>query len=70
MHLVREETNIVLNPILTYLSFGVIDHDVVRLDVSVNDSGCMAEVESFEQLVHVEPNVVVRECGIENLPTK
>ena len=43
----------------------MIDHNVMRLDVSVHDAFAVAEVQRLEQLVDVEPNVEVVELGVE-----
>ena len=50
-----------------HLSLDRVYHDVVWFDISMNDAAGVAEVESLEQLVHVEPHVVVRESGIQYL---
>lgn len=47
-----------------YLSFLVINHDIVRLDISVHDAFAVAEVQGFEQLVYVVSHIVVLEFGI------
>ena len=39
----------------------VIDHHVVRLDVAVHDAQAVAVVQRLQQLVQVEPDVVVWE---------
>ena len=39
----------------------VIYHHIVRLDVPVHDAQAVAVVERLQQLVQVEPDVVVRE---------
>lgn len=43
----------------------MIDHNVMRLDVSVHDSLAVAKVQSLQQLVNVEPNIEIVEFGIE-----
>ena len=48
-----------------YFSVLMIDHNVMRLDVSVHDAFAVAEVQRLEQLVDVEPNVEVVELGVE-----
>lgn len=48
-----------------YLSVLVVDHDVVRLHISVHDALAVAEVESLEQLEDVEADVEVGELGVE-----
>ena len=49
------------------LLFGVVDDDVVRLNIAVHHSGRVAEVEGDEQLVDVEAHVAVRERRVEDL---
>mmetsp|Transcript_9963 Transcript_9963/g.25272 ORF Transcript_9963/g.25272 Transcript_9963/m.25272 type:complete len:276 (-) Transcript_9963:2362-3189(-) len=44
----------------------VVDHDVVRLDVSVNDSLAVAVVERLEEFEDVEPYVKVTERGVQD----
>ena len=48
------------------LALLVVDHHVVRLDVAVHDPSRVAEVESFEQLEDVEPDVVVAKFGVQD----
>jgi hypothetical protein len=43
----------------------VVNHDVVRLDITVHDALAVAEVESLEQLEDVVAHVVVLELGVE-----
>lgn len=43
----------------------MIDHNVVRLDITMHDAFAVAEVESLEELVYVEANVVVLELGVQ-----
>ena len=43
----------------------MIDHDVVRLDITVHDAFAVAEVKGLEQLEDVVPYVVVLELGVE-----
>ena len=43
----------------------VIDHDIVRLHVSVHDSHAMAIIQCFEEFVEVIPDIVVRQCLIQ-----
>jgi hypothetical protein len=45
----------------------VVDHDVVRLDVAVHDTLRVAEIECFEELVHIVPDIKVGEFGVERL---
>ena len=47
------------------LSLLVIDHNVVRLDVSVHDALGMTEVERLEEFENVVPDVVVDETWVE-----
>ena len=47
------------------LTIGMVDHDVVRLDISVHDTLRVAEIERFENLKHVEANVEVIEALIQ-----
>jgi hypothetical protein len=51
----------------TYLSLFVIYHDVVGLDISVHDTLGMTEIQSFEQLEDVVPNVEVGKFGVKGL---
>jgi hypothetical protein len=43
----------------------VIDHDIVRLHVSVHDSHAMAIIQCFEEFVEVIPDIIVRQCLIQ-----
>lgn len=43
----------------------MIDHNVMRLDITVHDAFAVAEVQGFEQLEDVVPYVVVLELGVE-----
>ena len=45
----------------------VIDHDVVRFDVSVHDAHTVAVVEGPQQLVQVVANVVVCQLLVQSL---
>lgn len=47
------------------LSLLVIDHNVVRLDISVHDAFGVAEIESLEQFKDVVPDIVVDEAWIQ-----
>lgn len=49
------------------LAFGVVDEDVERLDVAVDDALRMAKVERLEEFVHVVAAVVVGERRVELL---
>ena len=40
----------------------VVNHDVARLDIPVHDAFGVRIVKSFEQLIHVEADVGVREA--------
>lgn len=48
----------------TYLSVLMIDHNVMRLDVSVHDALAVAVIKSLEQLKDVVPNINVVELGV------
>lgn len=52
---------------LAYFSVFVIDHHIVWLHVSMHDSHAVAIVETLQQLVQIETNVVIRESLIELL---
>lgn len=43
----------------------MIDHNVMRLDITVHDSFAVAEVQSLEQLEDVVSYVVVLELGVQ-----
>lgn len=45
----------------------MIYHDVVGLDISVHDALGVAEIQRFEQLEDVVPDVKVGEFGVESL---
>jgi hypothetical protein len=47
------------------LSFLVVDHNVVRLDISMHDSLAVAEVECLEQLKDVISDIVVDESRVQ-----
>lgn len=51
----------------SHLSLLMVNHYVVRFDISVHDTPRMAKVEGLEQLVDVIPYVVVGEAGVEYL---
>jgi hypothetical protein len=42
----------------------MIDHNVMRLNISVHDAFAVAEVEGLEELKYVVPHVVVLELGV------
>ena len=44
------------------LAVGVVDHDVVRLDISMHDALAVAEIEGLEDLIHIEANVEIVEA--------
>lgn len=50
---------------LRYLSVLMVDHNVMRFDVSVHDSLAVAVVQSLEQLQDVESHVKVVELGVQ-----
>ena len=52
------------------LALLVVDHDVVRLDVSVHDAVRVAVVQGLEELENVIANVVVGEGGVEYLEVR
>jgi hypothetical protein len=43
----------------------MIDHNVMRFDVSVHDAFAVTEVQRFQQLIDVESDVVIHESGIQ-----
>jgi len=43
----------------------MIDHNVMRLNITVHDAFAVAEVEGLEELEDVIPYVVVLELGVE-----
>ena len=43
----------------------VVDHDIVRLNVSVHDSHAMAIIQCFKEFVEVIPDVVVGQSLIQ-----
>ena len=47
------------------LTIGMVDHDVMRLDIAVHNALRVAEIERFENLKHVEANVEVIEALIQ-----
>ena len=47
------------------LTVGVVNHDVVRLDITVHDSLGVTVVKSFENLIHVEANVKIIEALVQ-----
>lgn len=49
------------------LAAGVVDHDVVRLDVPVHDALRVAVVQRHADLVHVVAHVKVRQRGVQHL---
>ena len=48
-----------------YLSFLVVNHDIVWLDIPVHDAFAMAEVQRLEKFEDVEPHIVVHKARIE-----
>mmetsp|Transcript_25018 Transcript_25018/g.57619 ORF Transcript_25018/g.57619 Transcript_25018/m.57619 type:complete len:295 (-) Transcript_25018:70-954(-) len=73
----RSDTNVVLPPGMVELcqtpvdkpqfSLLVVDHDVVRLHISVHDAVRVAEVQGHQHFINVVPDVQIRKCGIKNL---
>ena len=49
---------------LTNLALLVVNHDVVRLDISVHDALAVAEVQCLEQLEDIEADIEVVELGV------
>lgn len=49
-----------------HLSILMVDHDVMRLHVSVHDTLAVAKVQSLEQLQDIVPHVQVVELGVED----
>lgn len=49
----------------TNLSFLVINHDVMWLDIAVHDALAVAEIKCLEQLVHVVADVIILEPRIQ-----
>ena len=47
------------------LALLVVDHDVVRLDISVHDAPRVAEVEGLEEFGNVEAHIKVVKLGVE-----
>jgi hypothetical protein len=43
----------------------MIDHNVMRLDISVHDAFTVAVVQRLEKLVYVVPHVVVLKLGVQ-----
>lgn len=43
----------------------MIDHNVMRLDITVHDAFAVAEIQGLEQLIDVVPHVVVLELGVQ-----
>lgn len=63
-HVVRLLGNVILGetPIDDpNVSLLVVDHDIMRLDVSMHDTHGVTEVKSLQNLVHVVPNIEVSE---------
>jgi hypothetical protein len=50
---------------MTNLSVLMIDHNVMRLDISVHNTLAVAEVKSLEELKDVEPDIDVIKLGVE-----
>lgn len=48
-----------------YLPVLMIDHNVMRFDVSVHDAFAVAEVQGLEEFVDVKSNIEIVELGIE-----
>lgn len=48
-----------------YFSVLMIDHNVMRLYISMHDSLAMAEVQGFEELQDVKPDIQVIELGVQ-----
>lgn len=49
----------------THLSVLMIDHNVMRLHISVHDALAVTEVQGLEEFVDVESDVEVREFGVQ-----
>lgn len=50
---------------LTNLPVLMIDHNVMRLNISMHNTLAVAEVQSLEELKDVEPDIDVIELGVE-----
>lgn len=48
-----------------YLAVLMIDHNVMRLHISVHNTLAVAKVQRFEQLQNVEPHIEVVELGVQ-----
>lgn len=48
-----------------YFSVLMIDHNVMRLHISVHDALTVAEVQRLEELGDVEPNIEIIELGVQ-----
>jgi hypothetical protein len=49
-----------------YLSFRMVDHDIVGLDITMHDTFTVTEIQSLEQLIDIESHIIIDEAGIKN----
>ena len=49
----------------TYLALLVIDHDIVRLDITVHDALAVAEIQGLQELKDIVPDIIVGEPRIQ-----
>jgi len=49
---------------ITYLSLLVVDHHVVRFDISVHNTFTMTEVEGFKQFESIVSYIIVDKFGV------
>lgn len=54
-----------MKPVHAHLPLLMVDHNVVRLDITVHDAFAVTVVQSLQQLEDVVPYVVVLELGVE-----
>lgn len=54
-----------MKPVHAHLPLLMVDHNVVRLDITVHDAFAVAVVEGLEQFKNVVSHVIVLELGVQ-----
>lgn len=49
-----------------YLSFRMVNHDIVGLDITMHDTFTVTEIQGLEQLIDIESHIVIDEAGVKH----